>query len=223
MLKITENILFPKLCYICGKDNLNKFAVCCRCAKNLDFSREHSSGSILPENGSSIFFDKIFSVFHYDKRIQKLLFQYKSLGKKHVSDYFIHEITNHINFSTVDIDYISYVPMRWRKKISRGFNQAELLACKLSKKMKKKTICFLVKNKTKNAQKDLNFTQRHINAIGSYAILQKNASFLKNSSILLVDDVFTTGATLNECARILKKNGAKNVFSLTVGITHDKK
>ncbi|MBN1500196.1 MAG: ComF family protein [Spirochaetes bacterium] len=223
MLKTIERLLFPEFCYICGRDKTDDFVVCGECGQNLHYFDNSIGMSAHRDESMPVFIDRMNAVFIYDKHIRKLFYQYKSMGKKHVADYFLDQILKQIDFSLYDIDFISFVPLHWTKKIKRGFNQSQLIAKKLGLILNVENVNFLIKNRTTKAQKDVNFADRHINAIGSYSIFRSKAHLLKDVSILLVDDVFTTGATLNECARIFKKNGVKNVFSLTVGITNDKK
>lgn len=128
-----------------------------------------------------------------------------------------------INFSLryIDlkqIDILVSVPLHWKKLRERGFNQAELLAKRISLKLgiplEKNGLCRI---KDILSQTQLQRQERLLNVKGAF--VAKKADSFTGKRILLVDDVFTTGATLNECSRVLLQAGAKEVwvFSLARG------
>lgn len=105
------------------------------------------------------------------------------------------------------------VPLHWTRKNWRGFNQSELLAKLLSKKLGLKYQDALVRTKKTKPQVKLDSFKRKQNIKGAFA-LTNNYHLVSN--ILLIDDVWTTGATLKECTYMLKKGGAKQVWALTL-------
>lgn len=106
------------------------------------------------------------------------------------------------------------VPLAKRRKKWRGFNQAELLAKVLARELNLRIDTFgLIRIKHKKAQAKLNEAGRLANVKECFAWQGEN---LKNKNIILVDDVVTTGATLNECAKILKARGSGEVWGLVV-------
>ena len=113
------------------------------------------------------------------------------------------------------IDCIIAVPISMKRFWERGYNQADLIAKFLAKKINKKQLKFvLVKTKNNNKQSTLDFQERMLNVSQVYKVFQKNK--IKDKTILLIDDIFTTGATVNECSRILKENGAKKIIVAVV-------
>jgi competence protein ComFC len=109
-------------------------------------------------------------------------------------------------------DYsLSFVPVTKRKLIDRGFNQSEVLAQNLAKNLNLKIFSDLIKIKDTEDQVKLDFEKRLDNL--------KDVFIVKNHSpkkIILVDDVKTTGTTLKECAKVLKKAGAREIIALTI-------
>lgn len=102
----------------------------------------------------------------------------------------------------------------------RGYNQAELLAKEISKKVGVEYLPTLKKIRHNTAQSTIKDSkQRAANVIGAYRVV--DAEKVKGKYILLVDDVVTTGSTVSECARILKKSGAKAVYCLTLARRED--
>lgn len=118
-------------------------------------------------------------------------------------------------FPLEEADGFIFVPMHPRKKRERGFNQAELLAHALAKKMHKPLYSrFLKRSRITSTQTKLTAHQRQSNVQGVFSI--QWARWLEGRRLILIDDVMTTGATVNECARTLKMAGAARVDVLTV-------
>jgi len=115
------------------------------------------------------------------------------------------------------LDYFDYniiipVPLHKRRLAWRGFNQAELLAEKIADYFNLE-IAELKRIKNNKPQVKLSKKFRKENVKGCFAW---NGKDLQNKNIILVDDIMTTGSTLSECARILKRNGAGEVWGLVV-------
>jgi ComF family protein len=110
------------------------------------------------------------------------------------------------------------VPLHSRRLRERGFNQSLLLARILASDLGNQLdYLSLIRNRYTRAQTGLKKKERRKNVKDAFSVIQPNA--IKDKKILLVDDVFTTGYTLNECARTLKKSGATTVICLTVART----
>jgi ComF family protein len=119
------------------------------------------------------------------------------------------------------IDMLVPVPLHWRRRIKRGFNQSHLLAKKL-KLPKIPVSTDLVRVRHTKQQWDLNAAQRQRNVKGAFAV-RKGHPFT-DKSVALVDDITTSGATLTECAKALKQAGAKKVVSVVLATAyHDNK
>ena len=115
------------------------------------------------------------------------------------------------------------VPITDRKRIARGYNQAEELAYIITRRLEKAGVCatleteLLSKRRENTQQKDLHFADRAKNVTGAYHLHKRKAC--KGARILIVDDVMTTCATGNECARLLLSAGAKEVVFLVAAST----
>lgn len=104
------------------------------------------------------------------------------------------------------------VPLHAQRLAKRGFNQAELLARVLTRQLHWPQEQLLVRDKDTATQTNLTRGQRRVNVQGAFAC-RKN---LEGKKVLLIDDVITTGATLEECAAVLKNAGARQVWALVV-------
>jgi ComF family protein len=120
-----------------------------------------------------------------------------------------------INIQDFPVEAIIPVPLHPTRLRERGFNQALLLGKALAK-IHKITVLTRALRRTRNTipQVQLDHSERERNVRGAFTV--RNQQEIIDKCLLLVDDVFTTGATVNECARILKKSGAKQVFVLTL-------
>ncbi len=124
------------------------------------------------------------------------------------------------------IDYVIPVPLHSDKKKKRGFNQAALLSSELVKRLNstldlnlKDLPEGLKRNRSTLAQRSISGEERFANLEGAFQINEKYRDILKDSSVLLVDDIMTTGATADRCARILRECGVTQVhfICLTTG------
>jgi ComF family protein len=154
----------------------------------------------------------------YQGRLKDILLlykyrQFKVLGKG-LAD-FISRSLGRDEALFLGVDYLLPVPLHPRKKRKRGFNQAREIALWLGKKH---TIpCLdkvLVKKKNTPPQTTLESKERLQNVKDAYAV--NKPALIAGKTVLLIDDVFTTGATINECSRVLKKAGIREVRALTL-------
>lgn len=121
-------------------------------------------------------------------------------------------------FHGYDFDLITFVPMTKKSEKERGFNQSELLAQSVAKETNIPIVTALRKVFETKPQHDLGELGRSGNVLGVFEVDEKIKPELENARILLIDDVKTTGATLNECAKTLLIGGAAEVFCLTATI-----
>lgn len=115
------------------------------------------------------------------------------------------------DFSLDSFDFLVPVPLSKRRYDERGYNQSELIARNLECNVPLDTTS-LIKHKNTKPQSTLSHAERQSNIKDAYSC---NADF-SGKSIILIDDVFTTGSTLDSCAKVLKEHGAKTVAAITV-------
>lgn len=117
------------------------------------------------------------------------------------------------HFSAPDIDCVTYVPLHKTRERERTYNQSFLLAREVADRLNRKMSDYLERAQATVSQTHLTASEREANVRNKFAIKKRSA--LKGQCVLLVDDVMTTGATVNECARVLKQSGAREVLVLT--------
>ena len=114
-----------------------------------------------------------------------------------------------------EIDYIIYVPLDRQKKMQRDFNQSELIAKKIAKHFGIKVLDqTLLKIRATKSQVEIDGHERLSNLTGAFKV--KKNDIVKDKKVLIIDDVLTTGSTLNECAYCLKQAGAHSVYAFTL-------
>ncbi|MBP3582037.1 MAG: ComF family protein, partial [Clostridia bacterium] len=117
------------------------------------------------------------------------------------------------------VDYITFVPMSKERFKERDFNQAEEIAKDVSAAINIPVISVLEKIKENTHQAGLTRKERIKNIANTIEVKNDESFKIKDKTILVIDDVFTTGSTLSECAKVLKKKGANKVKTLTFAKT----
>lgn len=149
----------------------------------------------------------------YNDKIRKIILDYKFNEKPYLYNTFSTFIKNNILFDNYDL--VIPVPISINRYKTRGYNQSYLIAKNIAKNLNLKVKNnILYKTKNNNMQSSLDKGRREENVKGVYQIRNKNE--IINKKILLIDDIFTTGATANECSRVLKENGASCIDVFTI-------
>jgi ComF family protein len=217
------DILNPSRCVLCNNPaSYGDACLCPGCASAIsirDAGCGICSGTV--KNGCCdfcsdrhLFFRKNISALNYEGRAREMIHQFKFNRRKRLYLHLAKAALGALDRSKIDADMITYVPMRRTKRWKRGFNQSELVAGFISRNTGLALASTLSECISYSDQKYLRSLERHINAIGRFRAVNKGK--VAGSRIILVDDVFTTGATVNECSRILLNAGAKEIFSLTL-------
>lgn len=228
-----DGVLFPAniKCLICGRDLPKKQEIefCPECAKRLDKIEDDKCckvcGKMLKTSNiclncktSKREFDLARAVYSYHGQIQKLIIDFKYENKPYIARTLGKVLADKFSELNWKPDLVIPVPLTRRRYKIRGYNQAELLA----EEFVRRTGLVLntnVLNKTKETEQQakLGFKDRQNNLKKTFKIT--NADAVKDKTVLIIDDVFTTGATANACAISLKEAGAKKVFVLCVAST----
>jgi competence protein ComFC len=223
MLEIILDIIAPSRCIVCSAPVGSRACnICEACLDKISLIRDQCPvcSGFLFEGHCRICSERTFypssniSIAEYRGVMKKLLHRLKFNDDRrlHIPAGLL--ALKEISRRKVRADIITCVPMNARKKWKRGFNQSALIA-KLIAKETDTPFRPLLKEKRKTVtQRELGLRQRFINVINRYQV-RKRAD-LKDKSVMIIDDVFTTGATVNECARVLRAAGAKDVFSVTI-------
>ncbi len=224
------DFIFPKRCVVCKKwgDYLceNCFSYLSFDAKSLCLVCNGQSFNNLthPKCRKKYTIDGCFSALSYNKTVKKLIFNFKYKPyltdlKKVLTDLFYESLIQNENFNNElkrgEWIFVP-VPLFSTKFKKRGYNQSEILAKELSQKLNFPTADILVRTKDTKTQVGLSNVKRKENVKNAFSIIHNSEFIIQNTNVFLVDDVATTGSTLSEAAKILKKSGVKRVIGLTL-------
>ena len=165
------------------------------------------------------YFDEHLYIFLYQGIIRRMILDYKFNEEAYLYKTFVNFLLKNKNFfeKLEKYDTIIPVPISNKRLKSRGYNQSLLLAREISRNtsfnLKLQTDC-LIKVKDIIEQSKLNKEERAKNIQGVYELF--NGKKLYNKKILLVDDIFTTGSTVNECSKVLRKANPKTIGIFTI-------
>lgn len=230
------NVLSPKniKCIVCDAE-LNhdtKHCMCDKCLDKLPFVNKvctrcgieiYSKSNLCLEcKSSQRHFKRALSCFNYAPPITDLIFRFKYGDEVYLGEYMAFFMTNKIIEAGIDFDIIIPVPLSEQRYKLRTFNQAEILAHHIADNLHKQlnTKC-LLRIKDTQTQTHLSHSQRQENLKDAFRVEDK--SIVKGKKILIVDDIFTTGATCDEIAKVLTKSGSNDVYAITFAHAVNKK
>ena len=228
------NLFFPPVCGICG--NLSNEWICNKCFKNIENKvkaniikisshlneknikiEEEGENEISKTIKNNIYISEIMYLFKYEGKIREMIIDYKFNEKSYIYITFVKILLKNKKMleNIKNYDTIIPVPISGKRYKKRGYNQSYLLAKEICKyaNLNLESDC-LYKIKHNVEQSSLNGLERQENIKGAYEL--RNMQILNNKKILLLDDVYTTGATVNECARILSKTNPSKIGVFTV-------
>ena len=214
------DLVYPPVCGICGK--FNQEFLCKRCRKMLEAEAKFNVDKV---DNQEYFFENHLYIFKYEGIIRKLILNYKFNEKSYLYKTFVNFLLKNEKFFKIlkSYDTIIPVPVSAKRMNERGYNQSELVADDIVNQIIETSIqkaeceCItdcLVKNKNIIEQSKLNKEQRQKNIQGVYIL--KNKEKLINKKILLIDDIYTTGSTANECCKVLQKVKPKKIDVFTI-------
>ena len=204
------NLIYPNVCGIC--DKICKDDLCKRCEIKLNNISKFKIDTYKNKK-----FKRHIYLFKYEGIIKERLINFKFHQKAYIYKSFVNFLIKNEKICRFlkSYDIIIPVPIHYNRKVTRGYNQSALLSKNIAIKLQidydEKVLLKRVNNKpqsTKNKQ------ERKNNVIGVYYIKNKEKIF--NKKVLLVDDIYTTGSTVNECAKVLKTAGAKEIDIFTI-------
>jgi len=212
------NLFFPTKCGFCGNITESYNYVCNNCKKNkYNEDREHcilcGKKTFLTESTCKecrerrVYYEKLLYYDEYKEVIKDKIISYKFNDNSYLYNFFAELLLPKL--LNEDIDLITAVPISKKRMKERGYNQSELIARKIAKIMEVPYMNLLLKNQETKRQSELSRIERMINIQNSFDF--NNKYDIKGKKILLIDDVFTTGSTVNECSKVLKKSGSTSI------------
>lgn len=236
MIKFLKNLLYPTQtkCIICNEEIFidNDFCICPSCMLNMPHILENfckvcgrkvvGEGKICEHCKTIKFKFKIARApFFYTGNIRNAIYKLKYDNSKYLAPYFSKILFNYYNSCEdfTDIDIITCVPIYKTRLKKRGYNQSELLLESFIETNKVNTK-ILEKIKDTGSQTEKSYKERFATLENSFVVLDKD--IVKKKNVLVIDDIFTTGATTNTISEALINAGAKSVKVLTLCSTVNK-
>lgn len=208
ILNYLLSLLYPKKCPFCRKLIDEKRLICPSCSAKLPFIYERPPRSF-------DFVDECYSCLEYKDSVRESIHRYKFGAAAAYAENYSEFLTKCIDENGISCDIITWVPLSRRRLRKRGYDQARLLAENVAAARGLECLPLLRKIRNNKAQSGISGeAERKRNVFGAYALCGDIS--LEGKHVLVIDDVVTTGSTLSECARILKKAGAYRVTALTV-------
>lgn len=162
-------------------------------------------------------FDKARSAVVYDENSREIILRFKHADQLHMVHAFIPWLRQAGAEIIGDVDFVMPVPLHHWRFLKRRYNQAALIAQVLAKNIGKTYLPDSIKRtRVTRSQGEFDFKDRFKNVKNVFAVNPKQGPLLAGRNVLLIDDVYTTGATVSSCAKALKKMGAGKVYILTV-------
>lgn len=219
-------VLFTRRCEICGEVTEFNQELCDDCksleqiaSPRCEFCGYSKEDCICKKHKNE--YKQIVAPYYYKDSVARAVNNFKNHDMPFLSKRLALEMTDVINdcYGEICFDVVTYVPLRKFKKLKRGYNQSELLAKGISQSLGVKCLPLIKKVRYTGVQHFKTARERKAAVFGAYDIDKKYKSALEGKTVLLIDDIKTTGSTLNECAKMLNIYGAKAVYACTFALT----
>lgn len=217
------DLIFPKRCVSCGKFGAY---ICSSCAKLIEYidkpvcpycERQAVGGKAHPGCLKRYGLDGLIVACRYRGSIKNAIVKIKYKWVFDIEKILVSLLSKQLwKFDFPAEGILVPVPLHVRRKRWRGFNQAELLGRDLARRFKHPYADLLVRNRSTRPQVELKKEDRKKNVRDAFSLQRTQG--VNGKSYILVDDVFTTGATMTECCKVLKKAGAKEVWAMAVAL-----
>lgn len=230
IIKYLIDFAFPARCLLCGEVMLGEDGICAACFNLIDFVDEPMCRlcgrpfEFEAEKGVRLIcpkclkrrpkFDRCASAVMYNDGSKKLVLPFKHCDKTHLAKFMAGVMSARLGGLVNEADAVIPVPIHITRMIARKYNQSALLARFVGKACGKPVFYnTLVRVRATKSQGRMSEKERRRNVRDAFRV--KPRPGLAGATVVLIDDVFTTGATAEECAKALKEAGVKSVFVLT--------
>lgn len=214
LLDALFDLMFPPRCPFCHRFLNGATAICAHCELNLPYTPI----GVLDRRAGNV--DEYYSALYYKGVARESILRYKFSGLSMYADFYAPLMCNCADDNELYADVVTWVPLSAARLRTRGYDQARMLAEPVAEYLELECVPLLKKRRNNAPQSGTNGArERRRNVRGVYSYIGRES--LAGKCVLLIDDVVTTGATLEECAQILKRAGAKKILALTLACTMD--
>ncbi len=231
--KLLLDLLYPRRCPICQQIVMPKGEYICRtCFEELPFVREprcRQCGKPLGDMEKEYCYDCEKRAFHYEygyglwiynEKMKRSLSAFKYQGKREYAEFYGEQLLLHYGdwIQSVGIQVVVPVPVHIRKLKTRGYNQAALVAEIVAKELHLPLEEVLMRCINTKPQKSLDNRERIYNLQHAFCLNTSNNFSVEGKKVLLIDDIYTTGSTIEVCTNVLLQAGADKVYFLCLCI-----
>ena len=229
------NLFYPKRCPLCQEIVKGDAEICVPCNQQLKYIEEpkckkcgkpfenvDERAEIREHCGDCSKFNHVYdmgmAVFQYNEAVRESIYRFKYQNQRTYAGFYGKVMAKEYGMliRRLGVEVILPVPINEKKKITRGYNQAELVAAVLAQYVKCPLDAeLLVRTKNTVPQKELTPQERRNNLKNAFKITN---SIVKYKVVLLVDDIYTTGSTIDACAGVLKAAGVEKVYYISLAI-----
>lgn len=222
-------ILFPERCAVCGEVIVCGEGVCSACRDKLP----RVGTPVCPFCGLEKewcqcrhrrrHFDRVIAPLYYDGAASRAILRMKASGDRVAAAFFAEEMAAAVrqHYPDTVFDGVVFVPSERSRQRRRGYNPGHMVAQELAVQLELPLLPVLIKLTENAPQKSLSAIERSGNVLGVFDVVEESA--VVGKTLLLADDIITTGATLDECAKMLKIGGAETVFAVVAAATRPEK
>lgn len=235
VLDLVLDFIYPEniSCILCNKPikKINTYSLCKDCFKELNFIQDgcikcgkpiiYHSLEKLDLCGcsycfnKSFYFDKAISCIEYSDISKSMILGFKYKNKTYMAKYISNIMKEKLDLENIKFDYITFVPLHKKRMRKRGFNQSEKIAKELGKMIDIPILDCIYRKSNTNRLYNLNRKERKIELKNAF-LVKENINYVNGKNILLIDDIFTTGSTVNEISKLLKLNNVNKIFVMTL-------
>ena len=236
MLESIINIFYPRRCPVCGNIAEPRGQLVCppcklkltpieeprckKCSKPIESEEKEFCHDCETKNHH---YSKGYAMWVYDSLMKKSIADFKFHGRREYSDFYVDEIIRRYGkeIKTIAPDVLVPIPIHKTKLMQRGYNQADILALGIGKKLNIAVLSHLLQRDKKTLpQKLLNDKERLKNLEKAFTYSEEESSKISKpmDKVMLIDDIYTTGSTIEACTNILLQHGIKEVYFLSVCI-----
>ena len=235
VLNFVLDFIYPEniSCILCDKPikKVNTYSLCKDCFKELNFIQDgcikcgkpiiYHSLEKLDLCGcsycfnKSFYFDKAISCIEYSDISKSMILGFKYKNKTYMAKYISNIMKEKLDLENIKFDYITFVPLHKKRMRKRGFNQSEKIAKELSKIINIPILDCIYRKSNTNRLYNLNRQERKIELKNAF-LVKENINYANGKNILLIDDIFTTGSTVNEISKLLRLNNVNRIFVMTL-------
>lgn len=235
IMQAAMELIYPRRCPICSdivaekgqlacticmnKPVLVKEPRCKKCGKSI----EREEALLCYDCGQHHFhFKEGYGLWIYDNTMRRSISDFKYKGRKEYADFYVEETVKQFGERIKEINpsFFVPVPLHRQKERKRGFNQAQVIASLLGKKLCIPTANLLIRNRNTLPQKELSNAERIKNLSKAFEYSEKGRKNYEGpiEKVMLIDDIYTTGSTIEACTHILKAQQIKEVYFFCICI-----